>query len=134
MTTDSGDNKRGQMKTILVIDDERQIRIMLRKMLENEGYHILDASDGNEAINIYKENEIDLVITDLIMPEKEGLETIFELKQKAPDMKIIAMSGGGRNKPDTYLDLAKRAGASLTFVKPIRKKDLIEAVNKLIGA
>lgn len=122
------------MKTILIIDDERQIRVMLRNMLENEGYHVFDASDGNVAIDIYKENKIDLVITDLIMPEKEGLETIFELKQKDPDMKIIAMSGGGRNKPDTYLDLAKRAGASLTLVKPIRKKDFIAAVNSLIGA
>ncbi len=120
------------MKTILIIDDEMQIRLMLRRMLEKEGYKVIDAPDGEQGMKLYSENPADLVVTDLIMPQKEGIEIIFELKRHHPDVKIIAMSGGGRNKPDTYLDLAKRAGALLTFSKPIMKKEFIQAVNSLI--
>ncbi len=120
------------MKHILIIDDESQIRLMLRKLLEAEGYGVTVAPNGKEGIRLYNENPMDLIITDLIMPEKEGIETIMELKKKHPDIKIIAMSGGGKNLSDGYLLLAKKMGAMKTFEKPIRKKALLEAISNLI--
>ncbi len=120
------------MAHILIIDDEHQIRLMLRKLFESEGYKVTVASDGNEGIRRYHENPVDLIITDLIMPEKEGIETIWELKNKYPDVKIIAMSGGGKVKPEGYLHLAEQLGAIQTFSKPIRKEELLVAVKGLI--
>lgn len=120
------------MKHILIIDDEPSIRLMLRKLLEFEGYEVSEASDGNQAIHRYNEKQPDLIITDLIMPEKEGLETMTELFKKNPELKIIAMSGGGRSKPGGYLHTAKLLGAIETFEKPIRKNELIEAIKKVI--
>ncbi len=120
------------MAHILIIDDELQIRLMLRKLFESEGYTVTEASDGIGGIKRYHENPADLIITDLIMPEKEGIETIRELKKKYPDVKIIAMSGGGKGNPDGYLNLAKKLGAIQTFEKPIRKEELLKAVNNLI--
>ncbi len=120
------------MAHILIIDDETQIRLMLRKLLESEGYTVTEASDGKEGMKRYHENPANLIITDLIMPEKEGIETIMELKKKHPDIKIIAMSGGGKNLSGGYLQLAKKMGAMKTFEKPIRKEALLEAISNLI--
>ncbi len=120
------------MAHILIIDDEQPIRLMLRKMLESEGYVITEASNGAEGIKRYHENPADLIITDLIMPEKEGTETIIELKKENPAVKIIAMSGGGKNKPDGYLHTAKLLGAKQTLEKPLRKNELLEAIRQLI--
>ena len=120
------------MKHILIIDDEAPIRLMLRKLLEFEGYDVTEAADGVQAIQCYNEKQPDLIITDLIMPEKEGLETMAELLKKNPEIKIIAMSGGGRSRPGGYLHTAKLLGAIETFEKPIRKNDLITAIKKVI--
>jgi CheY-like chemotaxis protein len=120
------------MTHILIIDDEQPIRLMLRKLFESEGYTVTEASNGMEGIESYRENPANLIITDLLMPEKEGLETIIELKKKNPAIKIIAMSGGGRNKPDKYLHMAKQLGAMQTFEKPIRKGELLRAIKNLI--
>ncbi len=88
------------MPRILVIEDEIQVRRLTRQMLELEGFEVLEAGDGDTGLQMFAENSIDLVITDIIMPGKEGIETILELKQKRPDIKIIAISGGGRIGPD----------------------------------
>ena len=120
------------MAHILIIDDEPQIRLVMRKMLESEGYTVTDAADGKEGLESYQENPPDLVITDLIMPGKEGIETIRELKEKNPEVKIIAMSGGGKNNPEDYLRLAKVLGAIYTFDKPVRKDELLKAVKDLL--
>jgi len=80
---------------ILVIEDDVQVRALLKKLLESEGYTVLEAENGNIGIRLYHENSVDVVITDLIMPEKEGIETIRELRKIAPQIKIIAISGGG---------------------------------------
>jgi YesN/AraC family two-component response regulator len=120
------------MAHILIIDDEQPIRLMLRKLFESEGYTVTEASDGIEGIKCYHENPADLIITDIIMPEKEGLETIIALKKENPDVKIIVMSGGGKHKQDVYLDMAKKLGAKQTFKKPIRKEELLRAVKELI--
>ena len=103
------------MKRILIIDDESQIRSMLRLMLEREGYEVLEAPDGIEGIRLYRQTPADLIITDLIMPHKDGIGMIIELTKEYPDVKIIAMSGGGLNKPDGYLKGAQKLGASRTL-------------------
>ncbi len=121
------------MALILVIDDDAEIRKMLRIMLEREGYEVEDAQDGDVGLTMYRERPSDLVITDIVMPEKEGIETIRTLKRENPHVKIIAMSGGGRIMPDSYLKLAKSLGADVTFTKPIEKKKLVQAIKDLLG-
>ena len=113
------------MSTILVMDDDEQVRAMLRQALEREGYEVLDAPDGKEGMRLFREQEADLIITDLIMPEKEGLETIMELRRDFREVKIIAISGGGRVAPDVYLSLAKNLGAHVTLTKPFDLEELL---------
>ena len=120
------------MARILIIDDDPQILDMLRQTLEREGHEIVDASDGKEGLKLYRENPTDLIITDLIMPEKEGIETIMELRRDFPDVKIIAISGGGRLDPGQYLSMAKSFGAQYTFAKPVERKELLQAVEGLL--
>ncbi len=120
------------MKRILVIDDDIQVRQMLKQMLEREGYEIVDAADGAKGIRLYRDEPTDLVITDIIMPEKEGLETIMELKRDFPDIKIIAVSGGGRVDAGNYLEIARRWGVDRTFTKPFDRTELLEAIQQLL--
>ena len=94
------------MARILVIDDDDQILRTLHQVLEMEGHEVVDASNGKEGIKLFRENGADLIITDIVMPEKEGLETIMELRRDFPDIKVIAISGGGRVDPESYLTLA----------------------------
>jgi CheY-like chemotaxis protein len=117
---------------ILVIDDDDQLRGMLREMLEHAGYEVADAPNGKEGIRLYRENPADLVITDIIMPEKEGIETIMDLRREFPEVKIIAMSGGGTIEAEKYLRMAKGLGAVRTLTKPIERKELLEAVREVI--
>jgi len=120
------------MAKILIIDDDIQIRTMLRKFLEPLGYDVHDAPDGKEGLRIYREKKADLIITDIIMPEKEGIELISELKREFRDAKIIAMSGGGRIGPDSYLKIAEKLGALHTFSKPISKNALLGVVRDIL--
>lgn len=121
-----------KMAGILIIDDDVQILNMLRQTLECEGYDVLEASNGKQGIKLYRENPADLIITDIIMPEKDGIETILELKRDYPDVKIIAISGGGRINPEDYLDIAKKLGAHRIFAKPVERKELLNAVRDLL--
>jgi CheY-like chemotaxis protein len=116
------------MENILVIDDEPQIRSMIRLVLERSGYSVMEATDGLEGIKQFRENPANLIITDLIMPNKDGIGMIIELKKEFPDVKIIAMSGGGLNRPEGYLRGAQKLGAACTLSKPINRQDLIQAV------
>jgi len=120
------------MKRILVIDDEPQIRSMLRMMLEREGYEVEEAPDGIEGIKRYRQKSTDLIITDLIMPNKDGIGMIIDLKKEFPDAKIIAMSGGGLNKPEGYLKGAQKLGAECTLTKPIDRKEMLRAVKDIL--
>ena len=120
------------MERILIIDDEQQIRSMLRLMLERDGYEVVEASDGIEGISAYRQKPADLIITDLIMPNKDGIGMIIELQKEFPDVKIISMSGGGLNKPDGYLKGAKKLGAACTLTKPIDREKLLRAVKNVI--
>jgi len=116
------------MTRILIIDDETQIRSMLKLMLERAGYEVVEAPDGIEGIKAYRHNPVDLIITDLIMPNKDGIGMIIDLKKEFPDVKIIAMSGGGLNKPEGYLKGAKKLGAACTLTKPIDRQEMLAAV------
>ena len=120
------------MERILIIDDDDQFLAMLRKMLERNGYKIVEASDGKEGIRLYRENLTDLIITDIIMPEKEGIEIIMELRRDFPDVKIIAISGGGCIGPEDYLHMAMMLGAKRTLTKPIERDELIKVVRELM--
>ena len=120
------------MALILIIDDEPQIRSMLKLMLERDGHEVAEAPDGVEGIKIYRQNPADLIITDLIMPNKDGIGMIIDLKKEFPNVKIIAMSGGGLNKPEGYLKGAKKLGAACTLTKPIDRDDLLRAINDVL--
>jgi len=124
--------KERKMPLILVIDDEVQIRALLREMLERAGYEVMDAPDGEEGIRLYRENPADLVITDIIMPKKEGLETIVDLRAEFPEVKIIAISGGGTIGPDSYLQIAEGFGAIRIFTKPFKMEELLAAIQELL--
>jgi CheY-like chemotaxis protein len=105
------------MAKILVIDDEPSILIMIKKMLEREGHLVDTAANGR----------------DIIMPQKEGLEIILELRKKHPKLKIVAISGGGRIGPEGYLPSAKLFGADMVFQKPLVKNEFVEAISKLLS-
>ena len=122
------------MPQILVIDDDEQIRSMLCAILEREGYEVEVAADGEQGLNLFRKNPADLVITDILMPEKEGIETVRELREEFPDAKIIAISGGGSlAHPEIYLELCKKFGALRTFQKPVDRRELVSSVREIIG-
>ncbi len=117
---------------ILVIDDDDQIRELLRRTLDWAGYTVIEAVNGKVAMRLQRQEPADLVITDLIMPEQEGLETISSLKREFPEVKIIAVSGGGRIGPETYLPTAKELGADRIFTKPFSVREIVETVEELL--
>ena len=121
------------MTRILVVDDDLQLREMLRQMLEQVGYEIIDAPNGKVALDLYRESPTDLIITDLIMPEKEGIETIIELRREFPDARIIAISGGGRFVTEDYLYIARKLGALHTLSKPFKRQDMLDAVADVLS-
>lgn len=121
------------MALILVVDDDDQIRALLKRFLSRDGYQVLEASNGRIAVDILGNEPVDLVITDLIMPDKEGLETIREIVKEHKGLKIIAISGGGRVGPDSYLTMAKMFGASAVFTKPLDMAKFLSTVAELLG-
>ena len=120
------------MALILIIDDEPQIRSMLKLMLERDGYEVAEAPDGIEGIRVFRQNPAELIITDLIMPNKDGIGLIIDLKKEFPNVKIIAMSGGGLNKPEGYLKGAKKLGAACTLTKPIDRDEMLRAIKDVL--
>lgn len=123
------------MARILLIDDDDSVRGMLRLTLTHFGHAVTEARDGREGLGLFQPAGIDLVITDIVMPDKEGLETVRELRKKDPAVKIIAMSGGGRmGKAIDYLPIARRLGAAKVLAKPFSTEVLIATVNELLAA
>ena len=118
---------------ILVIDDEEPVRTVLRQMLEKEGYKVEEAPDGAVGLSLLQDHPIDLVITDLFMPEKEGIETMREVQKSFPQVKIIAMSGGGRMGKLDFLPMAESFGAQRTLAKPFERKELLETVRAVLA-
>ena len=117
----------------MIIDDEDELRATLRLMLERAGHDVTEAVNGVQGISRYEEESADLIITDIIMPEKEGVETIITLRQSNPQLPIIAISGGGRLEATDFLSMAKRLGACQVLSKPFRRDQLLEAVRACLG-
>ena len=122
------------MARILIIDDEPNVRSMLRRMLHQAGHQVSEASNGAEGIKLYEQNQPDLIITDILMPEKEGIETIIALHRADPDLPIIAISGGGRSGGTNFLSSAEKLGARHTLSKPFRGDQLLSAVSESLSA
>lgn len=120
------------MHHILVIDDEMDIRESLAILLEDKGYRVTMAAHGAEGLEILRSQDVDLVITDLVMPVQEGIETIRWIKKEKPGVRVVAMSGGGR-AAGNYLDLAQKLGADLVFDKPLELEVLFSAIDDLLG-
>src|ERR1700694_4924848 len=120
------------MASILLVDDDDQLRTMLREALTRVGYQVQEASDGQRAINLYSKHRTDLVITDLAMPEKEGIQLILELRRLNSKVKIIAMSGAGQSIIEQYLKMAKVLRAHLLPPKPFLEQELLEAVSEVL--
>ncbi len=122
------------MARILIVDDDQQVRTVFRRILENAGYDIDEASDGIMAARRYRDQPADLIILDIIMPEQEGLGTIIELRRQNPSVKIIAISGGGRMDAEDYLSTARKLGASSSLEKPVTTAALLSEVESLLDS
>lgn len=122
------------MARILLIDDDDGVRDILRLMLTHLGHTIIDARDGEEGLDLYHPAAHDLVITDLVMPGKGGLEVVKQLREQQPDLKIIAMSGGGRPGTGASLRAAREAGASAVLAKPFTLTELADLIRDLLPA
>jgi len=121
------------MSTIMIIDDNEDFRQTLKELLEAEGYAVVEAADGRKGIDLYRKAPVDLVVTDIIMPNKEGIETIVELRRDYPGVKIFAISGGGRSLPELYLMAAQSWGALQSFKKPLDRVEFLGAVRRVLA-
>lgn len=115
---------------VLIIEDDPDIRVSFQLLLEHQGYVALTASNGKEGLRRFLAEPFDIVITDIIMPEQEGLETIRLMIKEKPGARIIAISGGGRNSPEGYLMMAEQLGAVKVFEKPVDMSRLYEVMNE----
>lgn len=120
------------MSEILVVDDDLAVLDVMSEMLRLEGHEVTVAENGVDAVQCVNDSEFDLVITDLIMPEKEGLETIADIRRSRADLPIIAISGGGRLGPTDYLETARFIGANATLAKPFARQELLSTVESLL--
>lgn len=118
-------------RRILLIDDDEQFRNMVRQYLQRCGYEVTEARDGEEGVRLFLEDPVELVISDVIMPEKEGIETVMEIKRQFPQTKIIVVSGGGWYGTDIDFDMAKKLDA-VTLKKPFELPELTAAIEQLL--
>ena len=128
---DSG--QKSSMQNILVIDDDKLMCLALAKMLISAGYNVVQASNGEEGLKLYRTQDFDLVITDLIMPDKEGIQIIRELRKENSQVRIIAISAGGRGGATDYLKWARLMGAKQCLTKPIKREDLLGSVESVLA-
>jgi len=120
------------MGCVLLIDDDDQVRKLLRCFLEAAGHEVVEAADGKQGVKLFNPQLTDVIVTDLVMPEQDGLETIMALRKAAPGVKIIAISGGGRIAPEGYLGIARKMGALCALEKPIDRDALLAAVDRCL--
>lgn len=118
---------------ILVIDDDPQVRTLLCEVLQTNGYYVETATDGEQGIEKFIRDKQDLVITDIVMPKKEGIETILDLKRLSSDIKILAISGGNAGYSQNYLTIAEMIGSDCTLQKPFTNQELLTTVNKILA-
>ena len=121
------------MTDILLVEDEHLARICIRDLLEEAGYSVAEASDGEEGLEACSDAHYDLVITDMLMPRRDGVELIRALKNRQSDVPILAISGGGRVPGPLCLALAGNLGAAATLAKPFSRDDLLAAVSTCLG-
>jgi DNA-binding response OmpR family regulator len=121
------------MARILVVDDDEMLRRAVRQVLESAGYDVIEAPDGEAGLRLCREHGADLVVVDIFMPERDGLEFIRALRAEAPQAKIVAMSGGGRFGMIEVLGDAAVFGAARIFAKPFESRELLSAVGELLG-
>ena len=120
------------MSVILIIEDDRELREMLKTALIRKDYTVLEAENGKEALIHFKPGVTDLIITDLIMPEEDGLEVIMKIRELKQGIKVIAISGGGKAGPGSYLNLAKALGADAVYSKPFSINDLVSKIEEML--
>ncbi len=119
------------MPNILLIEDDTQVREMLKITLQDAGHNVQTAPDGKQGIALYRTDPPDILITDLVMPGQEGIETIEQIRQTDHETRIIAISGGGTVPPRVYLDIARQLGADRVFAKPVDSRLLLQTINEL---
>ncbi len=119
--------------SILVVDDDETLRTVVCRTLQAAGYHTVEAGDGRQGYDQIRRQPVDLVITDIIMPEVEGLELILRLQCDFPQLPILAISGGGRISPEDYLQSARYCGAARVLSKPFERLDLLAEVAALLN-
>ena len=119
------------MAKILLVEDDDLVRDMLAQLLTRKSHEVISACDGEEATKILQNCEPDIMVTDIIMPKKSGITLISEVRNRHPNMDIIAISGGGRLDPMGYLDLSESLGASVSFEKPVDNNALLMAIDLL---
>ncbi len=120
------------MSGVLIVEDDKELREMLKMLLLRRGFTVLEAENGKDAIVHFKPALTDLVVTDLIMPEEDGLKVVIKLRELKPSIKIIAISGGGKVGPGSYLNLAKALGADAIYSKPFPVNDLVGKIEQLL--
>lgn len=120
------------MATILVIDDDAAMRRLILRLLKPTKHTLLEAENGKDGLSVLAKHDADLVITDLLMPKKEGVATMREIHQRAPATKFIAITGGGSGRDQSFLSVARAMGAAAILAKPFRPRDLIDAVTRLL--
>jgi CheY-like chemotaxis protein len=120
------------MPGVLIVEDDKELREMLKMSLLRSGFTVMEAGNGKEAITHFKSSLTDLVVTDLIMPEEDGLKVVIKLRELKPSIKIIAISGGGKVGPGSYLNLAKALGADAIYSKPFSVNELTAKIEQLL--
>jgi CheY-like chemotaxis protein len=120
------------MPGILIVEDNQELREILKESLNRKRFTVQEAENGKDAIIHFKPGVTDLVITDLIMPEEDGLKVIMKLREIKPSIKVIAISGGGKAGPASYLNLAKALGADAIYSKPFSVNEMIEKIEELL--
>ncbi len=119
------------MAHILLVEDDKLVQDMLSQVLERDGHKVTGACDGEDALAVLQDCHPDVIVTDIIMPKKSGTALIKEVKERHPNMKIVAISGGGRSDPIGYLDLSEELGADISFAKPVEPKALLMTITLL---
>lgn len=120
------------MAKILLVEDDDLVRDMLTQVLQRSSHEVISVTNGEEATECLKKETPDIMVTDIIMPKKSGISLISEVKNRHPNLEVIAISGGGRLDPTGYLDLSETLGASVSFEKPIDNTALLMAIDLLL--